>query len=289
MREAAAAVICDEQHVFNAHAALARDVDARLVGDDHARLTDGLIGLIEARPLVNLEAYAVADYAVAAEHVIDQIISRGRLPILVGGTGLYVQSFLYGVRFTEEKMNLVYMGPMTERMQEQVIRKLMPLKEKIQKAIDDGTVFLFTGNALEIFGDYIENEDGSRVECLGLYRLYAKRDMMHRHNSDFEGEFDGNVIMGFKTQFTMAYTPDESHGLFVKNKGVGLNIKAKYEGIRVNNFFGTYLVGPILVLNPPFTKYILNLMGAGDVKLAFEAENMEAYEQRKKDFAEKVH
>lgn len=84
------------------------------------------------------------------------------------------------VRFTEEKMNLVYMGPMTERMQEQVIRKLMPLKEKIQKAIDDGTVFLFTGNALEIFGDYIENEDGSRVECLGLYRLYAKRDMMHR-------------------------------------------------------------------------------------------------------------
>ena len=82
------------------------------------------------------------------------------------------------VRFTEEKMNLVYMGPMTERMQEQVIRKLMPLKEKIQKAIDDGTVFLFTGNALEIFGDYIENEDGSRVECLGLYRLYAKRDMM---------------------------------------------------------------------------------------------------------------
>ena len=154
------------------------------------------------------------------------------------------------VRFTEEKMNLVYMGPMTERMQEQVIRKLMPLKEKIQKAIDDGTVFLFTGNALEIFGDYIENEDGSRVECLGLYRLYAKRDMMHRHNSDFEGEFDGNVIMGFKTQFTMAYTPDESHGLFVKNKGVGLNIKAKYEGIRVNNFFGTYLVGPILVLKP---------------------------------------
>ena len=233
--------------------------------------------------------FSVADFTAMAGRLEQEIAGRGHLPILVGGTGLYVQSFLYGVRFTEEKMNLVYMGPMTERMQEQVIRKLMPLKEKIQKAIDDGTVFLFTGNALEIFGDYIENEDGSRVECLGLYRLYAKRDMMHRHNSDFEGEFDGNVIMGFKTQFTMAYTPDESHGLFVKNKGVGLNIKAKYEGIRVNNFFGTYLVGPILVLNPPFTKYILNLMGAGDVKLAFEAENMEAYEQRKKDFAEKVH
>lgn len=193
------------------------------------------------------------------------------------------------VRFTEEPVDLVYMGPMTERMQEHVIEKLRPLKAKIQAAIDRGTVFLFTGNALEVFGDYIENEDGSRIECLGLYRLFAKRDMMHRHNSDFEGTFEGETVMGFKTQFTMAYTPDESLGLFKKVKGVGLNRKAAWEGIRLHNFFGTYLVGPILVMNPPFTKYLLRLLGAGDVPLAFEKENMEAYAQRKKDFAEKVH
>ena len=193
------------------------------------------------------------------------------------------------VRFTEEPVDLVYMGPMTERMQERVIEKLCPLKAKIQAAIDRGTVFLFTGNALEVFGDYIENEDGSRIECLGLYRLFAKRDMMHRHNSDFEGTFEGETVMGFKTQFTMAYTPDESLGLFKKVKGVGLNRKAAWEGVRLHNFFGTYLVGPILVMNPPFTKYLLRLLGAGDVPLAFEKENMEAYAQRKKDFAEKVH
>ena len=193
------------------------------------------------------------------------------------------------VRFTEEPVDLVYMGPMTERMQERVIEKFRPLKAKIQAAIDRGTVFLFTGNALEVFGDYIENEDGSRIECLGLYRLFAKRDMMHRHNSDFEGTFEGETVMGFKTQFTMAYTPDESLGLFKKVKGVGLNRKAAWEGIRLHNFFGTYLVGPILVMNPPFTKYLLRLLGAGDVPLAFEKENMEAYAQRKKDFAEKVH
>ena len=192
-------------------------------------------------------------------------------------------------RFASEKVDMIIMGAMTEHGQELAIKKLMPYRDRLRELIDGGVVFLMTANAGEVFCEYIENEDGSRIAGLGLVTLHAKRDMMHRHNSDFEGEFDGNVIMGFKTQFTMAYTPDESHGLFVKNKGVGLNIKAKYEGIRVNNFFGTYLVGPILVLNPPFTKYILNLMGAGDVKLAFEAENMEAYEQRKKDFAEKVH
>ena len=54
------------------------------------------------------------------------------------------------MRFTEEPVDLVYMGPMTERMQERVIEKFRPLKAKIQAAIDRGTVFLFTGNALEV-------------------------------------------------------------------------------------------------------------------------------------------
>ena len=84
------------------------------------------------------------------------------------------------VRFTEEKIDLVYMGPMTERMQARVIERLRPLKEKIRAAIESGTVFLFTGNALEVFGDYIETEDGGRIECLGLYRLFAKRSEERR-------------------------------------------------------------------------------------------------------------
>ena len=43
------------------------------------------------------EAYAVADYAVAAEQVIAQILSRGRVPILVGGTGLYLKALMDGL------------------------------------------------------------------------------------------------------------------------------------------------------------------------------------------------
>ncbi len=193
------------------------------------------------------------------------------------------------VRFTEEKIDLVYMGPMSERVQELIIKKFKPIRDKIVKAVESGTVFLFTGNALEIFGDYIENEDGSRVEALGIYRLWAKRDMMHRHNSAFEGTFEGETVMGFKTQFTMAYTPDDSLALFKKTRGVGLNQKADFEGIRFHNFFGTYLVAPLLVANPPFTKYLLKLMGAENTELAFEAETVAAYEQRKKDFAQMVH
>ena len=102
-------------------------------------------------------------------------------------------------------MDLVYLGPMTERGQERVIEKLMPYKERIRALIQEGRVFLFTGNAVEVLGTSIEKEDGGKIHCLGLYPLTAKRDMMHRHNSTFLGKFQGQEVMGFKSQFTMAW------------------------------------------------------------------------------------
>ena len=49
------------------------------------------------------KTFSVADFAAMAAELEQRISARGHLPILVGGTGLYVQSFLYGVRFAEEK------------------------------------------------------------------------------------------------------------------------------------------------------------------------------------------
>jgi len=66
--------------------------------------------------------------------------------------------------------------------------------------------------------------------------------------------------------------------------GMGLHQGACEEGVRKNNFFGTYLVGPLLVMNPLFTKKLLKIMGAGDVSLAFEDEVMQAYKLRVEDF-----
>ena len=45
----------------------------------------------------------MADFVALAGTLEADISARGCLPILVGGTGLYVQSFLYGVRFAAEK------------------------------------------------------------------------------------------------------------------------------------------------------------------------------------------
>ncbi len=49
------------------------------------------------------EGYSVARYVEDATAVIADIAARGKLPVLVGGTGLYVDSLLGGVRFSEEQ------------------------------------------------------------------------------------------------------------------------------------------------------------------------------------------
>ena len=70
-------------------------------------------------------------------------------------------------------------------------------------------------------------------------------------------------------------------------KGVGLHKKYPFEGVRVQNFFGTYLLGPVLILNPDFAWAVLAAMGAPNTPLAFEKDVEAAYEKRLADFREK--
>lgn len=191
-------------------------------------------------------------------------------------------------RFLSEGISLVFMGPMTERTQEIVINRLTPHRDEIAKKIESGMVFLFTGNALEVLGNYIETEKGEKIQGLGILDLFAKRNLFERHNSECLGEFMGKKLMGFKTQFTMCYPKTEENCFFKVQKGIGMNLESKAEGIRINNFFGTYLIGPLLVLNPFFTKYLIELMGIKNAPLAFEKEQEEAYEKRLADFERNV-
>lgn len=55
------------------------------------------------------ENYTVFDYQKDARKIIDDIISRGKTPILVGGTGLYINAALYDYKF-ENKLNEAYEG-----------------------------------------------------------------------------------------------------------------------------------------------------------------------------------
>ena len=48
-----------------------------------------------------IESYSAAEFQQTVRKLITEIHARGKMPIIAGGTGLYIQSVLYDYRFTE--------------------------------------------------------------------------------------------------------------------------------------------------------------------------------------------
>lgn len=61
----------------------------------------------------------------------------------------------------------------------------------------------------------------------------------------------------------------------------------KIEGIARNNFIGTYLLGPVLILNPDSTKQLLFKITGQKIEPAFEKEVVDAYKTRHDEFNDK--
>ena len=51
------------------------------------------------------KVYSVSDYKKDAEKIIDEIVARGNLPVLVGGTGFYVDAITKGIILPEVPPN----------------------------------------------------------------------------------------------------------------------------------------------------------------------------------------
>ncbi|WP_195428151.1 tRNA (adenosine(37)-N6)-dimethylallyltransferase MiaA [Clostridium sp. D46t1_190503_E9] len=62
--------------------------------------------------------FSVADYKEMAQKCIDDIISRGKLPILTGGTGLYINALTCNMNFTEAENDLDYRNELEELAEE---------------------------------------------------------------------------------------------------------------------------------------------------------------------------
>ena len=65
------------------------------------------------------EDYSVMDFCEMAEPLISEITSRGHLPILAGGTGLYIQSLLENYQFSKVPPDLEYRKILEERAEKE--------------------------------------------------------------------------------------------------------------------------------------------------------------------------
>ena len=133
----------------------------------------------------------------------------------------------------------------------------------------------------------------------------ARRSSVNRFNSLFLGTFDPGKakdggepeaepirIVGFKSQFTQCFFDegagygDKMRPLFVAERGEGLHPGIKEEGIRWNNLFMTYLLGPLFIVNPLFTEAFLKEIGAASTEPAYKEASMRSFLKRCKEFRE---
>lgn len=77
------------------------------------------------------EPYSVALYQQAAEKCIADICSRGRLPVIVGGTGLYIDTLLNNIRLSEDSYNEKLRSELLKRAETEGAEALLSELEKI--------------------------------------------------------------------------------------------------------------------------------------------------------------
>lgn len=67
------------------------------------------------------EDYTVYDYQKDCRKKIEEILSRNKTPIIVGGTGLYINAVLYDYKFEEEKCDNLYEKFSNDELYQQLI------------------------------------------------------------------------------------------------------------------------------------------------------------------------
>ena len=181
------------------------------------------------------------------------------------------------------KYDIVYIGEGSEFNQELVRQDILKYKDDINQYIEKNKILIATGNSYELFGDKIDDK-----EALGIFHFKSffktiTTDVGDRivNEEIMDTDFLGSPIVGFVNRNSVNDIKDGY--LFKVRKGYGNDIKDKFEGIHYKNFFGTYLLGPLLIRNPYLLDYILSDF-LGDKYKEIDTPDKKAYEEYLKTY-----
>lgn len=76
------------------------------------------------------QTFSVADFVERAKVLIDEITARGRVPIVAGGTGLFVDSLVKNISFSQVGSNAEIRNELAEKSNEELFEKLVELDPK---------------------------------------------------------------------------------------------------------------------------------------------------------------
>ena len=155
--------------------------------------------------------------------------------------------------------DLVFIGSATERNQKVALEYLQGYKDNIKAALDNGTVILATGNSFEMFGQSITDCDGTKHEGLSFFS-YETVEGKERIVTDSlcTTSLCGGDIIGFVNKASL--TTGATSPLFDVKQGSGNGKDDSEEGVHYGNFYGTHLIGPVLIRNPQLCEYFADML-----------------------------
>ncbi|MEW9180479.1 tRNA (adenosine(37)-N6)-dimethylallyltransferase MiaA [Bacillus mycoides] len=135
------------------------------------------------------DSFSVAEFQESVRKCIREITERGKLPIIVGGTGLYIQSVLFDYQFTDEAGDATYREQMEklalEHGVEYVHKKLQEVDPESAERIHANNVRRVI-RALEIFhttgekmSKQLEKQENELLYDVSLIGLTMDREMLY--------------------------------------------------------------------------------------------------------------
>lgn len=178
-----------------------------------------------------------------------------------------------------KKYDLVYLGSGSAENLLIALEDIKRHKKELKKYIESKKVLLATGNSYLLFGQKINN-----LDALGIFDYYAASSEKMAHESLMELYQEKDVI-GFQNREFIVN--NKKNHLFKVKEGLCDNLKSEYEGYHEYNFYGTFVIGPLLIRNPHFTNILVKEIMEKNNLIYHEYEDkilVDAYNQYIKNF-----
>ena len=115
-------VSCDSMQIYkDMNIGTAKPTPEEMQGIKHY-----LIGYVSPE-----ERYSVSDYKSDAKKAIKEIIKKGKMPIVVGGTGLYLDSLIYEIEYQDIKLDEAYRQKLEQEVEEKGLEELYEKAKQI--------------------------------------------------------------------------------------------------------------------------------------------------------------
>lgn len=171
------------------------------------------------------------------------------------GIKVSIDFLTIGDKFDFNNYDMLYIGPGTYNNQQLVLKDILRYKKEIKNFIEQNKIVLATGNSIELFGKSIKTLSNKKIKCLNIFEFESEQVDIKLVGETIAFNKDiKNYIIGFQNQNSIIKNFN-NFWLDIKS-GIGSNGNSKKEGINYNNFYGTYLIGPILVRNPNLLELI---------------------------------